>query len=93
MLEDILLNLSSSCNTILESTEKQSSYILTQMEYVFFSCLGHISGRHETHRTLTACPLYHNMSAEECKVSIRTGSKRKRRMCASVTSNGCGSVY
>ncbi|PVD30364.1 hypothetical protein C0Q70_09628 [Pomacea canaliculata] len=28
---------------------------------------GHLSGRHESHRTLTACPLYHNTTAEECK--------------------------
>jgi len=30
--------------------------------------VGHITGRHDSHRTLTACPLYHNMSADECKV-------------------------
>lgn len=30
---------------------------------------GHITGRHDTHRTLSACPLYHNMSVEDCKVS------------------------
>lgn len=29
--------------------------------------VGHITGRHDSHRSLTACPLYHNMSAEECK--------------------------
>ncbi|XP_046358489.1 histone acetyltransferase KAT7-like isoform X1 [Haliotis cracherodii] len=28
---------------------------------------GHLSGRNATHRTLTACPLYHNTTAEECK--------------------------
>ncbi|KAL8570423.1 Histone acetyltransferase kat7 [Nucella lapillus] len=28
---------------------------------------GHLSGRHESHRTLTSCPLYHNTTAEECK--------------------------
>lgn len=30
---------------------------------------GHISGRNKHHRTLAGCPLYHNMSAEECKVT------------------------
>lgn len=30
--------------------------------------VGHITGRHDTHRTLSACPLYHNMSVEDCKV-------------------------
>ncbi|ESO81950.1 hypothetical protein LOTGIDRAFT_135618, partial [Lottia gigantea] len=29
---------------------------------------GHLSGRHESHRTLTSCPLYHNTTADECKV-------------------------
>uniref|UniRef100_A0A0B7APH3 Histone acetyltransferase n=1 Tax=Arion vulgaris TaxID=1028688 RepID=A0A0B7APH3_9EUPU len=28
---------------------------------------GHLSGRHESHRTLTSCPLFHNTTAEECK--------------------------
>ncbi|XP_041370165.1 histone acetyltransferase KAT7-like isoform X2 [Gigantopelta aegis] len=28
---------------------------------------GHLNGRNNTHRTLTACPLYHNTTAEECK--------------------------
>lgn len=28
---------------------------------------GHLTGRHETHRTLASCPLYHNTSADECK--------------------------
>ncbi|XP_076461171.1 histone acetyltransferase KAT7-like [Babylonia areolata] len=28
---------------------------------------GHLSGRHESHRTLTSCPLYHNTTADECK--------------------------
>ena len=31
--------------------------------------LGHLTGKYETHRTLSACPLYHNTSAQECKVS------------------------
>lgn len=29
---------------------------------------GHLSGRHESHRTLTSCPLFHNTTAEECKI-------------------------
>lgn len=32
--------------------------------------LGHITGKHETHRTISACPLYHNLTADECKVSL-----------------------
>ncbi|KAK6185283.1 hypothetical protein SNE40_007551 [Patella caerulea] len=28
---------------------------------------GHLSGRHDRHRTLTSCPLYHNTTADECR--------------------------
>jgi len=33
-----------------------------------FDFTGHLTGKHESHRTLSACPLYHNTTAEECKV-------------------------
>lgn len=43
---------------------------------------GHITGRHDTHRTLSACPLYHNMSAEDCKAKMlereATAAEKKR---------------
>lgn len=43
---------------------------------------GHITGRHDTHRTLSACPLYHNMSVEDCKARMlereaQTAEKKK----------------
>lgn len=28
---------------------------------------GHLTGKHDSHRTLSGCPLYHNTTAEECK--------------------------
>ncbi|KAI0210916.1 Histone acetyltransferase KAT7 [Lamellibrachia satsuma] len=28
---------------------------------------GHLTGKHDTHRTISGCPLYNNMTAEECK--------------------------
>jgi len=34
---------------------------------ILLGVVGHITGRHDSHRSLTACPLYHNMSADECK--------------------------
>jgi histone acetyltransferase MYST2 len=41
--------------------------------YLMHSVLaGHITGKHETHRTISACPLYHNLTTEECKVQYTT---------------------
>lgn len=28
---------------------------------------GHMTGKHDTHRTISGCPLYHNTTADECK--------------------------
>uniref|UniRef100_A0A7N6BG12 Histone acetyltransferase n=1 Tax=Anabas testudineus TaxID=64144 RepID=A0A7N6BG12_ANATE len=30
--------------------------------------LGHLTGKHERHFAVSGCPLYHNLSADECKV-------------------------
>lgn len=30
---------------------------------------GHLTGRHERHFSISGCPLYHNLSADECKVT------------------------
>uniref|UniRef100_A0AAX7UZ58 Histone acetyltransferase n=1 Tax=Astatotilapia calliptera TaxID=8154 RepID=A0AAX7UZ58_ASTCA len=32
--------------------------------------LGHLTGKHERHFAVSGCPLYHNLSADECKVII-----------------------
>ncbi|KAG7278741.1 hypothetical protein CRUP_008353 [Coryphaenoides rupestris] len=29
--------------------------------------LGHLTGRHERHFSISGCPLYHNLSSDECK--------------------------
>uniref|UniRef100_A0A3Q2ZN53 Histone acetyltransferase n=1 Tax=Hippocampus comes TaxID=109280 RepID=A0A3Q2ZN53_HIPCM len=34
--------------------------------------LGHLTGRHERHFSISGCPLYHNLSSDECKVFART---------------------
>lgn len=51
---------------------------------VIFSCVtvlsflsvlfpsGHLTGRHERHFSISGCPLYHNLSADECKVYAPT---------------------
>ncbi|KAG7278739.1 hypothetical protein CRUP_008351 [Coryphaenoides rupestris] len=30
--------------------------------------LGHLTGRHERHFSISGCPLYHNLSSDECKI-------------------------
>lgn len=42
-----------------------------QTSCLFFSFfLGHLTGKHERHFAVSGCPLYHNLSADECKVII-----------------------
>uniref|UniRef100_A0A3Q2QZC5 Histone acetyltransferase n=1 Tax=Fundulus heteroclitus TaxID=8078 RepID=A0A3Q2QZC5_FUNHE len=38
--------------------------------------LGHLTGRHERHFSISGCPLYHNLSADECKVHATTRDKQ-----------------
>ncbi|XP_056157936.1 histone acetyltransferase KAT7-like isoform X2 [Lampris incognitus] len=38
--------------------------------------LGHLTGRHERHFSISGCPLYHNLSADECKG--KTSSRDKQ---------------
>ncbi|XP_068605944.1 histone acetyltransferase KAT7-like [Brachionichthys hirsutus] len=37
--------------------------------------LGHLTGRHERHFSISGCPLYHNLSADECKGKVSTRDK------------------
>ncbi|XP_026061627.1 histone acetyltransferase KAT7-like isoform X5 [Carassius auratus] len=39
--------------------------------------LGHLTGKHERHFSVSGCPLYHNLSADECKVK---GSSRDKHV-------------
>lgn len=41
--------------------------IISSLLYI---CPGHLTGKHERHFAVSGCPLYHNLSADECKVSI-----------------------
>lgn len=36
--------------------------------FFYFYCTGHLTGKHERHFSISGCPLYHNLSADECKV-------------------------
>uniref|UniRef100_A0A3Q4GV77 Histone acetyltransferase n=1 Tax=Neolamprologus brichardi TaxID=32507 RepID=A0A3Q4GV77_NEOBR len=38
--------------------------------------LGHLTGRHERHFSISGCPLYHNLSADECKVHAHTNTNK-----------------
>ncbi|XP_043911014.1 histone acetyltransferase KAT7 isoform X2 [Protopterus annectens] len=38
--------------------------------------LGHLTGKHERHFTISGCPLYHNLSADECKVRAQHRDKQ-----------------
>ncbi|KAF7647514.1 hypothetical protein LDENG_00171140 [Lucifuga dentata] len=38
--------------------------------------LGHLTGRHERHFSISGCPLYHNLSADECKGKASSREKQ-----------------
>ncbi|XP_053708714.1 histone acetyltransferase KAT7-like isoform X2 [Synchiropus splendidus] len=38
--------------------------------------LGHLTGRHERHFSISGCPLYHNLSVDECKGKASTRDKQ-----------------
>ncbi|GAA6071857.1 histone acetyltransferase KAT7a isoform X1, partial [Tachysurus ichikawai] len=35
----------------------------------------HLTGKHERHFSISGCPLYHNLSADECKVKASSRDK------------------
>ncbi|XP_020503822.1 histone acetyltransferase KAT7 isoform X2 [Labrus bergylta] len=39
--------------------------------------LGHLTGKHERHFAVSGCPLYHNLSADECKVKAVSREKQE----------------
>ncbi|XP_019906400.2 histone acetyltransferase KAT7 isoform X2 [Esox lucius] len=38
--------------------------------------LGHLTGKHERHFSISGCPLYHNLSADECKTRASSRDKQ-----------------
>ncbi|XP_028332810.1 histone acetyltransferase KAT7 isoform X3 [Gouania willdenowi] len=44
--------------------------------------LGHLTGKHERHFAVSGCPLYHNLSADECKVKAVSREKQEEEMKA-----------
>uniref|UniRef100_A0A673IRD7 Histone acetyltransferase n=1 Tax=Sinocyclocheilus rhinocerous TaxID=307959 RepID=A0A673IRD7_9TELE len=39
--------------------------------------LGHLTGKHERHFSISGCPLYHNLSVDECKVKAIEREKQE----------------
>ncbi|XP_037133747.1 histone acetyltransferase KAT7 [Syngnathus acus] len=42
--------------------------------------LGHLTGKHERHFAVSGCPLYHNLSADECKVKAVSREKQDEEL-------------
>uniref|UniRef100_A0AAQ4PDX4 Histone acetyltransferase n=1 Tax=Gasterosteus aculeatus aculeatus TaxID=481459 RepID=A0AAQ4PDX4_GASAC len=42
--------------------------------------LGHLTGKHERHFAVSGCPLYHNLSADECKVKAVSREKQEEEV-------------
>uniref|UniRef100_A0A3Q3LCJ2 Histone acetyltransferase n=1 Tax=Mastacembelus armatus TaxID=205130 RepID=A0A3Q3LCJ2_9TELE len=42
--------------------------------------LGHLTGKHERHFAVSGCPLYHNLSADECKTPTSKQSRYKEQV-------------
>nr|XP_046232268.1 histone acetyltransferase KAT7 [Scatophagus argus] len=49
--------------------------------------LGHLTGKHERHFAVSGCPLYHNLSADECKVKAVSREKQEEEMKVQEESN------
>ncbi|XP_062382590.1 histone acetyltransferase KAT7 isoform X2 [Sardina pilchardus] len=47
--------------------------------------LGHLTGKHERHFSISGCPLYHNLSADECKVKAIDRDKQEEDRSQSQT--------
>nr|XP_057917218.1 histone acetyltransferase KAT7 isoform X2 [Doryrhamphus excisus]XP_057917219.1 histone acetyltransferase KAT7 isoform X2 [Doryrhamphus excisus] len=49
--------------------------------------LGHLTGKHERHFAVSGCPLYHNLSADECKVKAVSREKQEDELKLQEESN------
>uniref|UniRef100_A0A668A371 Histone acetyltransferase n=1 Tax=Myripristis murdjan TaxID=586833 RepID=A0A668A371_9TELE len=49
--------------------------------------LGHLTGKHERHFAVSGCPLYHNLSADECKVKAISREKQEEEVKGQDESN------
>ncbi|XP_065278532.1 histone acetyltransferase KAT7 isoform X5 [Emys orbicularis] len=49
-------------------------------QVVDFSDRGHLTGKHERHFSISGCPLYHNLSADECKAPTERQLRYKEKV-------------
>ncbi|TKC34980.1 hypothetical protein EI555_003037 [Monodon monoceros] len=50
--------------------------------------LGHLTGKHERHFSTSGCPLYHNLSADKCKVRAQSQDKQREERMLSHRQDG-----
>lgn len=70
------------CNSLGEGTATVECVCVFYLpDFFLFLCVslfpflfisGHLTGRHERHFSISGCPLYHNLSVDECKVHNST---------------------
>uniref|UniRef100_A0A8C6TF06 Histone acetyltransferase n=1 Tax=Neogobius melanostomus TaxID=47308 RepID=A0A8C6TF06_9GOBI len=68
-----------------QNAELISYYCLPTVYCLLFA--GHLTGKHERHFAVSGCPLYHNLSADECKVKAISRDKQEEEMKAQEESN------
>uniref|UniRef100_A0A672ZS89 Histone acetyltransferase n=1 Tax=Sphaeramia orbicularis TaxID=375764 RepID=A0A672ZS89_9TELE len=52
--------------------------------------LGHLTGKHERHFSISGCPLYHNLSADECKAPSDRQLRYKEKVTELRRKRNCG---
>uniref|UniRef100_A0A8C5HKT8 Histone acetyltransferase n=1 Tax=Gouania willdenowi TaxID=441366 RepID=A0A8C5HKT8_GOUWI len=52
--------------------------------------LGHLTGKHERHFAISGCPLYHNLSADECKAPTERQLRYKEKVTELRRKRNCG---
>ncbi|XP_030636970.1 histone acetyltransferase KAT7a isoform X4 [Chanos chanos] len=53
---------------------------------------GHLTGRHERHFSISGCPLYHNLSADECKAATDRQLRYKEKILVMRKKRNSGSL-
>uniref|UniRef100_A0A4X1UQK2 Histone acetyltransferase n=1 Tax=Sus scrofa TaxID=9823 RepID=A0A4X1UQK2_PIG len=59
-----------------DGTSRRSARVTRSSARLSQSSQGHLTGKHERHFSISGCPLYHNLSADECKVRAQSRDKQ-----------------